>query len=170
MSQCVVIANPATAELSASLFPESWVLDGRPQAKATAIAKSQDGGMTVIAWSCTRGRFRWHYQVDEMAHILAGEVFITDQTDCTRRLGPGDTVFFPAGSTSVWQVTADIRKIAVCRVAVPKLISSGLRVWNKLRRSAAQLLALGAAPAASDAGLIDPRAAQIHSVPVSPPG
>jgi uncharacterized cupin superfamily protein len=170
MSQHVVIANPATVELSPSPFPESWVLDGRPQAKATAVAKSQDGGMTVIAWSCTRGRFRWHYQVDEMAHILAGEVFITDESDCTRRLGPGDTVFFPAGSTSVWQVTADIRKIAVCRVAVPKLVGSGLRAWNKLRRTAAQLLALGAAPVACDGGLMDPRAAQIQSLSVSPPG
>jgi hypothetical protein len=116
MPQRVVIANPATVELSPSPLPESWVLDGRPQAKATAIARSQDGGMTVIAWSCTRGRFRWHYQVDEMCHLLAGEVFITDETGSTRRLGPGDTVFFPSGSTSVWQVTADIRKIAVCRL------------------------------------------------------
>jgi hypothetical protein len=170
MPQRVVIANPATVELSPSPFPESWVLDGRPQAKASAIAKSQDGGMTVIAWSCTRGRFRWHYQVDEMCHLLAGEVFITDESGATRRLGPGDTVFFPSGSTSVWQVTADIRKIAVCRVAVPRLVGVGLRTWNKLRRLTAQLLPLGPTPAASDGGLIDPRPAQIHSVSVIPPG
>ena len=138
MSQHVVIANPATVELSHSPFPDCWVLDGRPQARATAIAKSQDGGMTVIAWSCTKGRFRWHYQVDEMCHVLAGEVFVTDPSGSTRRLGPGDTAFFPAGSTSVWQVTADIRKIAVCRVAVPQLVGLGLRAWNKLRRSAAR--------------------------------
>jgi hypothetical protein len=42
--------------------------------------------MTVIAWSCTR--FRWRYQFDEMCHILAGEVFITDESGGARRLGP----------------------------------------------------------------------------------
>jgi hypothetical protein len=50
-------------------------------------------------------------------------------------------------------VTADIRKITVCRVAVPKLVGLGPRAWNKLRR-AAQLLALGAAPAGCDGGQI----------------
>ncbi len=152
MSQRVVIANPATVELAPSPFPQAWVLDGQPQAKATSIAHSRDGAMTVIAWSCTRGRFRWHYQVDEMAHILAGEVFITDPAGSERRLGPGDTVFFPAGSTSVWQVTADIRKIAVCHVAVPKMVGLGLRVWNKLRRIGSQVLGLDAELAA-DGGL-----------------
>ena len=167
MSPSVVVANPATGELSSSPVPDSWVVDGRPQAKATAIARSQDGGMTVIAWSCTRGRFRWHYQFDEMCHILAGEVFITDESGGTRRLGPGDTVFFPSGSTVDWRVTADIRKIAVCRVAVPKLVGLGLRAWNKLRRIAAQ--ALTAELAATECAP-PPHAARAHSVPASPQG
>jgi len=167
MSLSVVVANPATVELSSSPVPDSWVVEGRPQAKATAIARSQDGGMTVIAWSCTRGRFRWHYQFDEMCHILAGEVFITDESGGTRRLCPGDTVFFPSGSTVDWRVTADIRKIAVCRVAVPKLVGLGLRAWNKLRRIAAQVL--DAESAATEGGLA-PRAARAHSVPASPQG
>ena len=134
MSQHVVTANPATVELAASPFPAEWVLEGRPQARATAIARSSDGAMTVIAWSCTKGRFRWQYEVDEMCHILSGEVFITDESGIERRLGPGETVFFPAGSTSVWRVTQDVRKVAVCHVAVPKLVGLTLRVWNKLCR------------------------------------
>jgi uncharacterized protein len=162
MSQHVAIANPATVELAPPLFPRTSVLDGRPQATATSIARSQDGAMTVIAWSCTKGRFRWHYQVDEMAHILAGEVFITDASGTQRRLGPGDTAFFPSGSTSVWQVTADIRKIAVCHVAVPRLVALGLRAWSKLRGIAADVLGLdagadGQPAAASPRGLPAPR-------------
>ena len=164
MLQPVVIATPSTIELSPSQFPQSWVLEGRPQAKATAIAKSQDGAMTVIAWSCTKGRFRWQYQFDEMVHVLSGEVFITDESGSTRRLGPGDTAFFPSGSTAVWQVTADIRKIAVCRIAVPKLMGLGLCAWNKLRRIAAGILGLNAAPAADDGLTGAPRAAQVRSV------
>src|SRR5882724_6597249 len=94
MSQHIVTANPATIELAPSPFPAEWVLEGRPQARATAIARSRDGAMTVVAWSCTKGRFQWHYSVDEMVHILSGEVFITDQSGTERRLGPGDTAFF----------------------------------------------------------------------------
>jgi len=169
MSLPVVVANPSTVELSPSPVPDSWIVEGRPQAKATAIARSQDGGMTVIAWSCTRGRFRWHYQFDEMAHILAGEVFITDESGATRRLVPGDTAFFPSGSTVDWRVTADIRKIAVCRVAVPRLVGLGLRAWNKLRRIAAQ--ALNAEPAAPEGGLMSaPHTARAHSISASPQG
>jgi uncharacterized cupin superfamily protein len=171
MSQPVVIANAATVELSPSPVPESWVMEGRPQAKATAIARSQDRGMMVIAWLCTRGRFRWHYQFDQMCHILAGEAFITEESGGTRRLGPGNTVFFPSGSTADWRVTADIRKIAVCRMPVPRLVGLALRAWNKLRRTAARALLPDAEPAATQGRLSSAReAAQAHSIPASPPG
>jgi uncharacterized cupin superfamily protein len=166
LPQHVVIANPATVELTPSPFPAEWVLDGTPQAQATAIAHSQDGAMTVIAWSCTKGRFRWHYQVDEMAHILAGEVFITDQSGTERRLGPGDTVFFAAGTSNVWLITQDIRKVAVCHVAVPKVVGFGLRVWNKLCRTLSEALGLDAETAASNGGLM---AAERASMPQSHP-
>jgi uncharacterized cupin superfamily protein len=55
-------------------------------------------------WFCTQGRFRWDYLVDEMVHILSGEVFIVGQNDTERRLGPASTAFFPAGSWSAWRV------------------------------------------------------------------
>ena len=171
MPQHVVTANPATVELAPSPFPVEWVLDGCPQAQATAIARSRDGAMTVIAWSCTEGRFRWQYQVDEMAHILSGEVIITDQSGAERRLGPGDTAFFPAGSTSVWQVIRDVRKIAVCHVAVPKAVGLGLRIWSKLCRTAGELLGLDDEAGASDGGLMS---AERSSLPqaqsAAPPG
>jgi uncharacterized protein len=154
LPQHVVVANPATVELAPSPFPAEWVLDGTPQARATAIAHSRDGAMTVIAWSCTKGRFRWHYQVDEMAHILAGEVFITDQSGVERRLGAGDTVFFRAGTQNVWLITQDIRKVAVCHVAVPQLVGLGLRVWNKLCRIVSAVLGLDADADAADGGLV----------------
>jgi uncharacterized cupin superfamily protein len=172
LPQHIVIANPATVDLTPSPFPAEWVLDGTPQAQATAIAHSHDGAMTVIAWSCTKGRFRWNYQVDEMAHILSGEVFITDQSGVERRLGPGDTVFFAAGTSNVWLITQDIRKVAVCHVAVPKLIGVGLRIWNKLRRTASEVLGLDAEPA-SDGGLTaaqGPRAPHSHPAAAAPPG
>jgi hypothetical protein len=172
MSQQVVTVNPATVELSPSPFPTDWVLDGAPRARATAIAHSRDGAMTVIAWSCTQGSFRWQYHVDEMVHILSGEVFVTDETGSERRLGPGDTAFFPAASSAVWRVTQDVRKVAVCHVAMPKLVCLGLRVWNKLWRVVSELLGLDAEPAGSGGGLVaaeQVNAAQGPSVASAPP-
>ena len=169
----VITANPAAVELAPSSFPTEWVLEGSPQARATAIARSRDGAMTVIAWSCTKGRFRWQYYVDEMLHILSGEVIITDESGGERRLGPGDTAFFPAGSSSIWQVTQDLRKVAVCHVAVPKLVCLGLRIWNKLCRTAGEMLGLDAERHASAGGLasVEPlRLPQPHSASASPRG
>jgi uncharacterized protein len=169
--QHVVTANPATVELAPSPFPAEWVLDGCPRAQATAIAHSRDGDMMVIAWSCTKGRFRWHYTVDEMAHILSGEVFITDQCGTERRLGPGDTAFFPAGSSSIWLVTQEVRKIAVCRVALPRLLGLSLRIWNRLCRTVSELLGPHSKPAEDGGGLVTKeRMSAPRSASAVPPG
>jgi len=85
-----------------------------------------------MAWSCTPGRFEWHYAVDETVHIISGEVFVTDEKGRIHRLGPGDMAFFPAGSHSVWQVTKEVRKLAVCRHSMPRPFGFVLRAWNKV--------------------------------------
>jgi uncharacterized cupin superfamily protein len=138
----LITADPATAELQPAPFPEEW------------IARSQDSAMRIIAWSCTRGRFRWQYQVDEMLHILSGEVFITDETGVERRVGPGDTAFCPAGSWFSWNVTQDVRKVAVCHVAAPKPVTLALRIWNKICRSAAVMLGAERESALAGGGLV----------------
>jgi uncharacterized protein len=143
MSLPIVTATPADVELGSAPFPQAWVLDGTPQACAKEIARSRDGAMTTVVWSCSQGRFRWHYSVDEMVHLLSGEVFIRDDhADAERRLGPGDTAFFPAGSSAVWRVTQDVRKVAVCRVAVPRPVGFALRAWGFLGRSMRTMLGL----------------------------
>jgi uncharacterized cupin superfamily protein len=154
MLKQIVTANPAEIELGPSPFPDEWVLDGTPQARAKEIARSQDGTMRVIVWSCSKGQFRWQYLVDEMLQVLSGEVFITDHTHTERRLGPGDTAFFPAGCWSVWRVTQDVRKVAVCHVAVPQAVGFALRAWNWLIRSLQTQLGLSAEPPAAPGGLL----------------
>ena len=86
----------------------------------------------VIAWSCTAGRFNWRYGVDETVHVISGEVFVTDESGAERRLGPGDMAFFPAGSRSLWRVPVEVRKLAVCRHALPKPVGFAVRAWHKL--------------------------------------
>jgi uncharacterized cupin superfamily protein len=74
----------------------------------------------------------WHYRLDEMVHVISGEVFVTDETGLERRLGPGDMAFFPAGSHSLWRVPVAVRKLAVCRHALPKPPGTAVRAWRRL--------------------------------------
>ena len=131
----IVIACPADVDLAPAPIHPAWILAGQPEAHSCELARSQDGTSTVMAWSCTAGRFNWHYTVDEMVHIISGEVFITDHKGAERRLGPGDMAFFPAGSKSTWRVPVEVRKLATCRQAMPGLFGFALRVWNKLGRT-----------------------------------
>jgi uncharacterized protein len=153
VSEPVIFAVPADVELAPAPIPAHWIIEGTPQARSKRLAESADRTSTVMAWSCTPGRFNWHYTVDETLHIIAGEVFVTDETGGTRRIGPGDMVFFPAGSRSTWHVTKEVRKLAVCRHSMPRPLGFAVRAWNKLvdvlAGASAQRSALEARPAVS---------------------
>lgn len=128
----VAFAAPADSELEPNPIKAEWIIEGRPQARAKRLAQSADGTSSVIAWSCTPGRFEWYYAVDETLHIISGEVFVTDDEGAVHRLGPGDMVFFPAGSHSIWHVTQEVRKLAFCRHPMPRPLGLALRAWNKI--------------------------------------
>jgi uncharacterized protein len=128
----IIFADPATVALDPVPITPGWIVDGTPQARARELARSADGTSVVIAWSCTAGRFNWHYGVDETVHVISGEVFVTDKGGVERRLGPGDMAFFPAGSRSLWRVPVAVRKLAVCRHALPKPLGFAVRAWKKL--------------------------------------
>ncbi len=40
--------------------------------------------------------------------------------------------FFPAGSRSIWRVTKEVRKLAVCRHSMPRPLGFVLRAWNEV--------------------------------------
>jgi uncharacterized protein len=132
MSASVVFAAPADVELAPAPIPADWIIEGTPQARSKRLATSADGTSSVMAWSCTAGRFNWHYAVDEAIHIISGEVFVTNESGESHRLGPGDMVFFPAGSHSTWYVPHEVRKFAVCRHSMPRPCGFALRAWNRL--------------------------------------
>lgn len=134
MSQPIVFAAPADVELLPAPIPQRWVIEGMPQARSARLAASADGTSTIIAWSCTAGRFKWNYPVDETIHVISGEVFLTDEKGIERRVGPGDMVFFPAGSSMTWHVPHYVRKFAICRQSMPLPAGMALRAWNKLVR------------------------------------
>jgi uncharacterized protein len=128
----IVIADPSTVALDPAPIEPGWIVEGTPQARARELARSADGTAVVMAWSCTAGRFHWYYGVDETVHVISGEVFITNDDGVERRLGPGDMAFFPTGSRSLWRVPCAVRKLAVCRRALPRPLGFALRAWTKL--------------------------------------
>jgi uncharacterized cupin superfamily protein len=132
MSQPIVTACPESVELAPAPINPDWILEGAPEARSKQLARSRDGASAVMAWSCTAGRFNWHYMVDETVHIISGEVFVTNEKGEECRLGPGDMAFFPAGSRSTWRVPVQVKKLAVCRQAMPRPFGFALRVWNRL--------------------------------------
>ena len=134
----IVTSHASDMELLPDPIPKDWILDGCPQACAAGLARSSDDGLWITVWACTRGRFRWHYNVDETAHILSGEAVIIDESGTERRLGPGDIAFLPAGTSVIWQIAREVRKLAVCRVPMPKPVVAGSKLWgrvcNRIRR------------------------------------
>ena len=130
--KAITFAVPADLKLKPAPIPADWVIEGNPQARSRRLSTSPDTTSSTMVWTCTPGKFHWHYNVDETLYILEGEVFVTNEKDEVRRLGPGDLAFFPAGSDSVWRVTKDIRKIAFCRQSMPLAAGFGLRAMNKL--------------------------------------
>jgi len=126
------IAAPGEVELDPDPIRPDWVIEGDPQVHSKCVARSADGASSVMAWASTAGRFVWCYKVDEMLHIISGEVFVTDDHGAVRRLGPGDMAFFRAGARSIWHVPHAVRKVAMCRHAMPRPFGLLLRIWNNL--------------------------------------
>jgi hypothetical protein len=85
-----------------------------------------------MVWDCTAGRFSWHYSKDETLVVISGEAFISNEKGEERRIGPGDIVFFPVGSSSTWRVPSYIKKVAFLRHTMPRPLGFGLLAWNKL--------------------------------------
>jgi len=134
MPKAIVIAAAGTADLEPAPVSPEWVLNGTPETRSKELARSHDGTSYVMVWDCTAGRFNWHYNKDETLVVISGEAFITNEKGEERRLGPGDIVFFPAGTSCTWRVTKYIRKVAFLRHTMPRPLGFGVLAWNKLLR------------------------------------
>jgi uncharacterized protein len=154
LSLPVVTASPKAVELSPAPLPSDWIIEGTPHAVSARLAQSADRTSSVVTWTCTAGRFHWHYTVDETLYVTDGEVHVTDEKGKVRRLVAGDVAYFPAGSHSIWYVPETMTKIAFCRHSMPLMLGFALRAWNKLVRivtgSSASSGLVGAAPVPSE--------------------
>jgi uncharacterized cupin superfamily protein len=61
-------------------------------------------------WSKEVSVFSWHYDEDETAYVLEGEVVVTPQGGEPVTIGKSDLVTFPAGMSCIWDIRQPIRK------------------------------------------------------------
>lgn len=135
MSKSVVITTPTADGLDPSSITSAWILEGKPETKSKELARSYDGTSHSMVWDCTAGRFDWHYNKDETLVILSGEAFIrSEKSGEERRIGPGDFVFFPAGTSATWRVPKYIKKVAFLRHTMPRPFGYVVLAWNLFLR------------------------------------
>jgi uncharacterized cupin superfamily protein len=137
-------ADARRRDLDASPITAEHVIEGDPVARSVQLTTSDDGLVSTYVWDCTAGRFHWHFGVDEVVHILDGEVHVTGDDGATAILRTGDVGHFPLGSHSVWHVPEYVRKLAVHRAPRPAPLA--LRAARRLRRMATSSGAAAALP------------------------
>jgi uncharacterized cupin superfamily protein len=120
--------------LGAAGINPNWILEGNPIARNKLLSQSADGTASSYIWDCTAGRFNWFYDVDETIYVIEGGVVVKDVAGVARRLSAGDTIFFPAGTRAEWHVEDYIRKVAFCRVPLPRSVLMAKRGYRFLKR------------------------------------
>lgn len=95
----------------------SCIEEGTPIASGTTFAESPDRRLSSGLWECTAGKFKVDFPLDEIIHILAGEVIVHEEGDRgVYTLRPGDAAYFPLGLVTHWEVPRFVRKFFVVRV------------------------------------------------------
>lgn len=146
MESVIKLAVGQLALNPSPIYPE-WVIEGNPIARNKVLSSSADGTASTLIWDCSAGRFNWFYDVDETIYVIEGGVVIRDAGGAARRLSAGDTIFFPAGARAEWHVEDYIRKIAFCRVPLPRPIVFARRGYRFLKRLVGTRGGANAAPA-----------------------
>lgn len=132
MGQRAIDISSTDVELKDAPIPAGWIVSGAPRARMAELSRSSDRAASSAVWDCTAGEFDWRFGVDEWVHILEGAVEVRDADGQWRELTPGAVALFRAGSVSRWRVRNYVRKLAVCRVAMPTPVAFALRAAARL--------------------------------------
>lgn len=122
----------ANLPLKSAPIDPGWITEGMPEARNRILSTASDGSAWTMLWACSAGSFRWRYRFDETIHFLEGAVTITGDDGTQRRYGPGDMIFFPAGSVADWRIESHVKKLAFCQVPAPLLLRLPLKAWRRL--------------------------------------
>lgn len=123
-------------ELQAAPIRPDWILEGAPVGRNKFLSGSVDGGAFTLLWDCTAGVFNWYYDIDETIYVIEGSVVVRADHGEERRLGPGDTAFFPAGSHALWRVENYVRKVAFFHSPLPAPLRFAEKGMRRIKRIA----------------------------------
>jgi uncharacterized protein len=130
-------------ELEASPIRNEWKIEGGPEARSAVVSTSADGQAFTVVWECSPGVFRWNYDFDETIHFIEGSVTFDDGRGTTWRAGAGDVVYFPKGSSVIWNVHTHVRKLAVCRKGFPGPVTAAISALRRLKAMFRQVKSSG---------------------------
>jgi uncharacterized cupin superfamily protein len=129
--QPLVFEGRQIAYKPAPIRPE-WILADNPVAENQVVAVSGDRSVMSIFWRCSAGSFEWIYDDEETIYILDGGMRLTFPNGEVRDVAKGDVVYFPAGTSAIWEIESHVEKVAVFRRPTPKLFDLPIRIANKL--------------------------------------
>jgi uncharacterized cupin superfamily protein len=132
MAGGVQVASSAHVAYKPAPFSADDVVCGNPVARNSLIFRSADGLQVTVMWHCTAGSFRWFYDEDETILLLDGGMTLRFDDGTSRTCVAGETVFFPAGTTCVWVIDHEVRKLAFFRQPAPRLMALPLRLARRL--------------------------------------
>ena len=135
-------------ELVPAPIRAEWILEGTPVARNREISQGRTRNSTTFVWDCTAGTFNWHYDTDEIVHVLEGSVLLSQDGGPPRLVQAGEVVFFPAGSSARWEVETYIRKLAFFSRKMPKPVEIGLDALRRLKARVLPRANLASAPSA----------------------
>ena len=150
MPEPAIVVASANVILKPAPITPAWILDGNPQARNRELSHSADWGAWTMVWDCTAGKFEWHYDIDETVHFIEGSVTIEADGMPARVFGPGDVIFFAAGSKATWEIESYIRKVAFCRKTLPAPVQVLQKIYSRVRKLVSRdVVSLGALTPAS---------------------
>ena len=135
MQNKAITFGTSQVDLGPAPIRSDWILEGSPVTRNKLLSGSTDGTANTYIWDCTTGRFNWFYDIDETVYVLEGSVSVRDHNGITRTLVPGDTAYFPAGSSAEWTVDRYVRKLAFCRTPVPGYLTFARQMVRRLKRA-----------------------------------
>jgi uncharacterized protein len=121
-------------DLKPSPIEPSWILEGNPEARSHPLSTSACGTAKTLIWSCTEGKFKWYYDLDETIMSLEGSIVLESEGMSPKRYGVGDVIFFREGAHAKWHVEGYVKKVAFLRQSNPPWLGFAIRAVNKLKR------------------------------------
>ena len=117
MGSPIPVLDVMTDDLEPWPIAEAQVVAGRPQAASRDLYRAADGRTWIAVWTCTPGAFRSAYAGDELIHLVAGRVRITDQDGRSAVYRAGQAILIRAGSRCTWRIEETVRMLFHYRAA-----------------------------------------------------